>query len=234
VIDASKPLLATGMGVAVACGVVAVATRSRTIATVSGIAGTATLGLTALALLSARGRAPEPIEVSRAITVQRSATEIYGFWRKLHNLPRAFQHITSVVALDELRSRWVLEGPAGLRVDWTAEIVEDIPGSVIGWRSLPGSDIGHEGRLQLISAPGARGTEVRVHMKWTPPVGRVGAAVAKLLGAAPELLMSADLRRLKQILETGDVMRSDASIHRGMHPARPPGRVVPRLQGAQR
>jgi len=214
------------MGVAMALGATALATRSksRSVSAVSGFAGAVLLGFTAVEVARASGRrriAAARTEVARTITIQRSADDLYAFWRDLGNLPRVFTHLESVTALDEVRSRWKSKGPAGTTAEWIAEIIEDVPGASMAWRSMPGSDIEHEGRVQFLPAPGDRGTEVHVRLGWAPPAGSVGVAIAKLLHAEPSQQIGSDLRRLKQILETGGVTRSDASIHRGMHAARP-------------
>jgi uncharacterized membrane protein len=169
-------------------------------------------------LVSGRRRARV---VSHAITVDRSPDEVYHFWRKLENLPRFMAHLRSVEPIDARLSRWVAEGPAGRPIEWQAEITEDRPNAAIAWRALDGSDVLHEGVVRFLPAPVGRGTDVRVQMRYLPPAGKLGVAVAKLFGEEPSQQIAGDLRRFKQVLETGEVVHSDASIHRGMHPAQP-------------
>jgi uncharacterized membrane protein len=163
------------------------------------------------------------IRVQRSLTVRQSPEEVYRFWRDFTNLPRFMSHLESVVITGDQRSRWRAKAPAGTTVEWDAEIVEDRPNELISWRSLPGSEVDNAGSVEFVRAPGDRGTEVRVEFRYDPPGGKLGALVAKLFGEAPEQQVAGDLRRLKQVLETGEVVHSDASIHRGLHPARPPG-----------
>ena len=177
------------------------------------------------------------VQVRRAITVNRTPEEVYQFWRNFENLPQFMAHLDSVRVLDERRSHWIAKAPAGSKAEWEAEIVEDIPNQRIVWRTLPGSEIPNEGSVRFIPAPGNRGTEIHVELRYSPPGGRVAATLAKLFGAEPGQQVAGDLRRFKQVMELGEVVHSDASIHRGMHPARPSNelpRIAPSMEGAVR
>jgi uncharacterized membrane protein len=145
---------------------------------------------------TARGQG---IKVDRTITVNRPREEVYHFWRQLENLPRFMDHLESVTVLDEDRSHWVAKAPAGTKVEWDASIQDEIENELIAWRSLPGSDIDNAGSVHFI--PAGDGTEVRVVLRYDPPAGKVGAAVAKLLGEEPEQQIEEDLRRFKQVVE---------------------------------
>lgn len=151
------------------------------------------------------------VRVKRSITVNRPAAEAYGLWRKFEDLPRFMYHLESVRVSGPTRSHWVSQGPGGKRVEWDAEITEDRPNELIAWRSLPGSDIDNSGVIRFEEKPGARGTIVRVELEYRPPGGMAGRALAALMNRAPEQQVADDLRRFKQILETGEVMRSDAT-----------------------
>src|SRR5688572_29200034 len=113
------------------------------------------------------------------------------------------------------RSRWRAVGPLGTRFEWEAEVIDDRRGEFIAWRSLPGADVPNQGSVSFRSAPGNLGTEISVELDYRPPAGDIGRMLAKLFGQEPSQAVSADLRRLKQVLETGEVLHSDASIHRG-------------------
>lgn len=160
------------------------------------------------------------VSVRQAVTVQKTPEEAYAFFRRLENLPQFMWHLDAVVEEGD-RSRWRAKGPLGTHIEWEAEIVEDRPGDCIAWRSLPGADVANWGRVVFQPAAGRQGTEIRVELSYDPPAGAIGTSIAKLFGHEPSQQVSADLRRLKQVLETGEVLHSDASIHRGMHPARP-------------
>lgn len=187
------------------------------------IATAAVIGVAALDIydaqrLSSHGKDNRTI---RVITINRSPEEVYQFWRDFQNLPRFMSHLESVHVIDEKRSRWVAKAPAGTSVEWDAEIIEDRPNQLIAWRSLEGADVDNAGTVSFNPAPGGRGTEVSVELEYNPPGGALGAGIAKLFGEAPEQQIKGDLYRFKQVMETGEVVHSDASIHSGMHPAKP-------------
>lgn len=163
-----------------------------------------------------------PVHVKAAITLKRPRNEVYGFWHNFENLPRFMAHLESVQVLDERRSRWKAKAPVGSTVEWEAEIIEDRPNELIAWRSLPDSTVPNTGSVQFRDAPGGRGTEVLVELRYQPPGGKIGALIAKLFGEEPEQQVKGDLRRFKQVMEIGEIVHSDASIHRGPHPAQPP------------
>jgi uncharacterized membrane protein len=188
-------------------------------------AGVAAIGVIDAAMAGAARRelrdvTAEGIAVQQAITIACSPHEVYTFFRQLENLPSFMSHLESVRS-EGKRSHWRARGPWGTSVEWDAEVIEEVPDERIAWRSLAGARIPNQGRVQFRPAPGAGATEVQVELRYDPPAGRLGAAFAKLFGAEPAQQISSDLRRLKQVLETGEVLHSDASIHRGMHPARP-------------
>ncbi len=172
------------------------------------------------------------IEVAKAISINKKPDEVYRFWRNFENLPRFMAHLDSVKVIDDKHSHWKVDAPAGMTVEWDAEIVEEIAGELIVWRTIEGSDIEHAGSVRFSRGPGGRGTEVRVAVHYHAPAGKLGVAVAKLFGEEPSQQITGDLRRLKQVLETGEVVHSDSSIHKGPHPARPPARVPQEIRPA--
>jgi uncharacterized membrane protein len=149
------------------------------------------------------------IRLSQAVTINRSPEEIYRFWRDFQNLPRFMKHLESVRVTGDRRSRWVAKAPAGRTVEWDAEITEDRPNELIAWRSLEGADVDSVGSVRFERAPGGRGTIVKVEMRYSPPGGRIGATVAKLLGEGPEWRIKDDLRRLKQLMEVGEIITTE-------------------------
>ena len=168
-----------------------------------------------------RSTRPHRIRVRKAITVSTTPAEAYRLWRNLENLPRFMDHLEAVVVFDERRSHWKAKAPLGAAIEWDAEITADVPDELIAWQSVEGSGVPNQGRVRFVAAPGNRGVEVRVDLTYDPPGGAVGATIAKLFGEEPSLQVNGDLGRFKQMLEVGEVVHSDASIHRGKHPARP-------------
>ena len=147
--------------------------------------------------------------VRKSIQINRSPVEVYKFWRDFQNLPRFTSNLESVQLISDRRSHWVATGPAGRRIQWDAEIVEDHENQLIAWRSLEGADVEHYGSVRFEAAPGDRGTFIKVEILYSPPVGVLGTTVAKLFGRAPDQQVHEDLLHLKQILETGEIITTE-------------------------
>jgi len=145
------------------------------------------------------------VTVRRTVAINKPVEELYAFWRDFENLPRFMRHLESVTCESDRRSHWVARAPAGRRVTWDAEVVEERKNELITWRSLDGSDVQHAGAVQFAPAPGGRGTAIRVSLTYTPPGGKVAAVIAKLFGEEPGQQVHEDLRRLKQIMEAGEI-----------------------------
>jgi len=160
--------------------------------------------------------------VSGSVTIARTPWEVYEFWRDLRNLPRFTRHVERVTVYDETRSHWIVRAPAGRTVEWDATIIEDRPGETIAWHTVGSPDVSNAGVVRFRPAPGDQGTEVHVTLHYRPLLGAIGVAIATVLGEQPALQLRGDLRRLKQVLEIGEVMQSDASAQgSGMHAAQP-------------
>ena len=145
-----------------------------------------------------------------AITVRQPLAEVFTVWENLENLPLFMEHLESVQRGADGRSRWTAKAPGGT-IEWEAEIIELTPNEIIVWRSLPGSRVDNSGRVRFVPAPGLRGTEVHLEMEYDVPGGKAGELVAKLFGADPQQQVKDDLRRFKQVLEAGEVVRSDST-----------------------
>jgi len=166
-------------------------------------------------------RTSRTIRMRKAVTINRSPDEIYSFWRHVENLPRVMRHVESVRVIDDTRSHWVARAPAGTSVEWDAEIVAEEPSALLSWRSLSGASVRNSGVVHFDPAPGDRGTEIRVDLEYEPPAGPLGPVVAKLFGEDPGQQIAEDLRRFKQVMETGEVVVSDATISGSHVPERP-------------
>ena len=143
-------------------------------------------------------------KIEQTVTIQRPQRELFHFWRRFDNLPRFMDNLESVTVLDDRRSHWVAKGPLGTRVAWDAEIHNEIEDELIAWRSLPAADVDQAGSVHFSPAPDG-GTEVRVVMRYATPAGRLGEAVAHVLGDDPERQVADDLRRFKQVMDAGVV-----------------------------
>jgi uncharacterized membrane protein len=145
------------------------------------------------------------IYLERSIAVSKSPEECYRFWRSFENLPRFMHSLESVRQLDEGRSRWVAKGPMAMHLEWTSEITADRPGEEIAWRTLDDSGAANAGSVRFEAAPAGRGTIVRVSLHYSPLGGALGAGLVKLLGHDPQSRIREDLRRFKQVMETGEI-----------------------------
>jgi len=201
-----------------------------------GMAIAAVLGLTALDVVCARrlserdddfGSLPSGIvRVERSATINRPLDEVYRYWKNFENFPRFMRHVQSVEMLGDNRSRWRVSAPAGMTVEWEAEVLDDREGERIAWRSTQDSQIQNSGIVQFKAAPGARGTEVRVQLEYLPPAGRLGRSMAWLLGEEPDQQLYGDLRRFKQLMETGEIVLSDGpGLWRAAQPPADPQQV---------
>lgn len=154
---------------------------------------------------SMRKPAYSGIKLKRTIIINRSAADLYSFWRNFENLPRISSILRSVEVLDHTKSRWTANAPGEIPIQWDAEITKDIPNEMIGWRSARDSAIETAGYVRFEPAAGGRRTVVRVAMEYDLPAGRIGAGVATLLGKRPGAHVEELLHRLKELMETGQV-----------------------------
>jgi uncharacterized membrane protein len=143
------------------------------------------------------------IHVEEAVTVNKPVSEIFRFWRNFENLPTFMTHLRSVSQREAGVSHWVARGPAGMNVEWDARIINEIDDKLIAWQSLERSMISTAGSVNFRETP--RGTEVRVNLQYNPPAGKLGAAVAWVFGEEPSIQIREDLRRFRQLLETGEI-----------------------------
>lgn len=144
-------------------------------------------------------------EVTCAITIGKSAEELYRLWRDPQRLSRIVGDYVEVTEISANRQHWSMHIPPGLNVKWDAQIVEDRPGEFLRWTSLEGTRLPNEGSIRFQPAPGGRGTEVKLHVRFNPPGGVLGGTVVKRLGFVPRLFAEQALRRLKSLAETGEI-----------------------------
>jgi uncharacterized membrane protein len=149
---------------------------------------------------------PRGVHVYESIVINRPPAELFNFWRDFNNLPHFMEHLADVKVLSPTRSVWTAKAPAGMRVKWEAEVINEIDGELIGWQSTENADVATAGSVRFVPAMGG-GTEIIVHLQYEPPAGKLGSLVASMFGEEPSQQIRADLRRLKEILETGAVTR---------------------------
>lgn len=143
--------------------------------------------------------------IGRSVTINRPCEELYEFWRDFRNLPQFMRNVHSVAIQDETHSHWVIEAPAGKTVEWDSQITHDEPGRLIAWQSVEGASVRNSGKVEFLDSPDNRGTVVRVTLTYDPPAGAVGKLIAKLFQMEPKIQARQDLRRFKQLMETGEI-----------------------------
>ncbi|MFC6084011.1 SRPBCC family protein [Sphaerisporangium aureirubrum] len=151
------------------------------------------------------------MELTATTTIRKPVPEVYAFWRDLENLPTFMAHLDEVRATGDRTSHWVAGAPFGKDVEWDAEIVDDALSEKIVWRSIGDADVPNAGTVRFMPAPDGVSTEVQVVLRYDIPGGVVGKVIAKYFGEEPHQQLDDDLRRLKQVLETGEVVRSDGA-----------------------
>jgi uncharacterized membrane protein len=150
------------------------------------------------------------VHVRESVRLERPVADVYRFWRRLQNLPQFMTYLDRVTETSGGKSHWVARGPAGLAVEWDAEIINEVENQVIGWQSLPGSDVVTAGSVNFDTARDGRSTQVSVHLQYAPPAGKAGVLAASLFGREPSQTIREDLRHFKQLLEAGEIPRATA------------------------
>ena len=165
------------------------------------------------------------VKLRATVTINRPIEEVYEYFRNLENLPQVISHLDAVRVTSENRSHWKAKAPAGMTVEWDAEIDEERENELISWHSLEREDVDNTGSVRFTRALGDRGTEVHAIMEYHPRGGALGAKLAALFKAIPQTELQRDLRRVKQLIETGEVVLSDSVAGKTTpHPARPSAR----------
>jgi uncharacterized membrane protein len=140
------------------------------------------------------------VRVHETMTIGAPIDEVYAFWARIENFPRFMQHVLEVRRTGPGRSHWRVAGPAGVSLEWDAEVIEHMPDRCIAWRSVPGSKVDHHGKVQFEWVD-ENTTRINVHMEYKPPGGAIGEGVASFLHGDAASIMNADLDRLKTMLE---------------------------------
>ena len=166
-------------------------------------------------------------EMQGTTTVGKPPAEVFGFWRELTNLPTFMAHVDDITVSGR-RSHWTVTAPFGRTVEWDADIIDEVPDRSLRWQSLEGADVANSGSISFVPAPGDQGTEVHVTIEYSVPGGTLGEALARWAGEDPHQQLDDDLRRFKQVMETGEVVRSDGAPYGKrarkefpQHPAQP-------------
>ncbi len=151
----------------------------------------------------------KPFKVTKTLTINKSAAELYQYWHDFENLPRFMKHLQSVKVIDSIKSHWVTHGPLGGTVEWDANIIEDWKNQSISWASAEGADIQNTGFIRFTPLAHDLGTEVKVEIEYNPPAGAIGEALFTLFGESPQQQLGEDLNRFKMLMEVGEIATTD-------------------------
>jgi uncharacterized membrane protein len=154
-------------------------------------------------------RAGHGVKVEERTIIGRDAATLWRFWRKLENLGRFMQHLEHVEEHDEKRSRWVARGPLGYPLTWEAEIINERENELIAWRSVDDSEMDTAGSVHFHELPHGRGTEVRVVFKYDTHAAQLAEPLVRIMGESPQRQLREDLRRFKQIMESGEAATTE-------------------------
>ncbi len=182
-------------------------------------AGTALAAAGGLLAYKAAQAPSSQADTHAVFLVNASPEQAYALWRDFAGLPRFMVHLKTVRELDSRRSEWTALGPGQREIRWNAEITEDNPNQRIAWRSLPPSDIRTSGSVDFRADPQGRGTFITANVQYGLPGGPLASGLATLFGKNPEFVVREDVRRFKQLLETGEVPTTRGQTHgpRGLH-----------------
>lgn len=162
-------------------------------------------GATAQSSIQEKVGMNQSIKVEKTVTINKSPEELYRFWHNFENLPTFMKHLKYVRVINQTRSHWIANAPMGSSVEWDADIVNDQENKLIAWTSVEGADVDNSGFVRFTPTASGRGTAVKGVIEYTPPGGAIGNAIAKLFGEEPEQQAGDDLRRFKQLMETGEI-----------------------------
>lgn len=148
------------------------------------------------------------VHLGTSLAIDRTASDIYEFWRDFSNLPHMMDFLERVEPREGNISHWVARLPAGPTLEWDSEIVEDVPDHRLSWRSLEGSDIHTWGTVIFEPRSDGRGTDVSVSLNFNPPGETVGSAAAHFLKGLEASLLSKNMRNFKARMEADDITTS--------------------------
>ena len=158
------------------------------------------------------------VVIEKSILVDAPVPQVFAYWRNLENLPQWMSHVREVKNLGGDRYHWVVDGPAGSAVEWDSELLNVEENREMTWRSVGDSQVEHVGRIRFEETGNGSGTRIHVQMRYTPPGGVIGHAIARAFGTDPKSHMDDDLARMKMAIETGKPPRDAGAWRAGDQP----------------
>ena len=145
----------------------------------------------------------------RAVTIGKPRHEVFAFFRDFTNLARFMENIERIDVIDATHSHWVVKAPADHQVEWDSVLTAEEPGRQLAWETGPDAEVKNRGRVEFRDAPSGRGTEIHATIVYEPPGGALGKVIATLFQKEPGMQAHRDLRRLKMLLETGEIATTE-------------------------
>lgn len=109
------------------------------------------------------------VDVQKTITIDAPVDQVFAFWTAYENFPRFMSRVLEVrPTTRERQSHWTVAGPAGVPVEFDAEVSAFVPNEAFAWRTIEGSPVAHAGLVRLDPA-GDGQTRVHIRMSYNPP-----------------------------------------------------------------
>jgi uncharacterized membrane protein len=157
---------------------------------------------------SSLSRNEDTIEAS--VTIHRPIEAVFSFYRDFTNLPGFLGDVMAIEPIGPATFRWTIQGPIGIRVNWRIRVTEIRTNELIRYETIALPALRTCWEIHFAPASDGGDTEVTEVMK--PPLGRLGRAVLALIGKFPAEEVAANLRRLKELMETGKVTDTSYSV----------------------
>lgn len=145
------------------------------------------------------------VHLNGSVFIERSAEEIYNYWRNFEKLPEIMTFLDRVEERGSDLTHWVVAGPKKSTLEWDSEVIRDLLNERISWQSIPGSEIRTWGEVQFKADSQGRGTDVLVDLYFEPPGKMAGAVLGRFLKGLENAILNQNLRDLKTYMETGEI-----------------------------
>jgi uncharacterized membrane protein len=144
------------------------------------------------------------------VTIQRPVVDVFSFYRDFENLPRFLGDVMAIEGIGPATYRWTIVGPLGIRLRSSIKLTEERTNELIRYETTAVPGMRTHWSVHFTAGPGRDRTEVHEVLK--TPFGRLGRTALTLIGKPPAEEMAANLRRLKQLMETGGVTDTDHAV----------------------
>jgi uncharacterized membrane protein len=148
--------------------------------------------------------------IEASVTIRRAIEDVFNFYRDFRNLPSFLGDVMAIEQIGPATSRWTIQGPLGIRTKWTIRVTEERPNELIRYETVTSPRL--RTYWEIYFAPGSETGETQVREVMKPPLGKLGRAAVAFIGKFPAEGVTANLHRLKQVMETGKVTDTSYSV----------------------